>query len=476
MGIFSRMLNTLPKRLFAGTLFALSVALPVAASAAQTVSISATTGVANVTNGDTNYSSSVNAAYNQIVKVEIDYTNDEPAGSNLVANNVTMQITLPTTSGTSQTVTSTVSGSNTNTVNGSAVVNLAQTGYLQYVPGSAQIRVTEPDGTVTPVTTISDGIITGSGYVINNGNPCQSAAVAVEAQVMVPGVTVTKQVADDSSSNPTWATSDIANPGDTLKYMITYSNEGNTDEQQVVIRDQLPAGLTLVPNSTYLTDSVHPNGLLNNDANGTVTTIGIDAGEFNPGQVAYITLKATVPAAAKLACGANQFSNVGYVAPQGMGTYSAIATTTVNNTCTTPTPTYACDYVDVTVGDHSATISDLHQSTTNGATYTGTAINWGDGTTTPTTIDVVGQPHNYSGNGPFTITATASFTVNGKDVTATSGGCAKQVSFTTPTTPTTPTTLVNTGPGDVIGIVGLATVLGVLGHNLFMRRSISRIN
>lgn len=475
MGIFSRMLNTLPKRLFAGALVAMSIILPVAVSAAQTVSISATTGVANVTNGDTSYSSSVNASYNQTVKVEVEYTNDEAPGSNLVANNVVMQINLPTATSTTQTVTSNVGGSNTNTVNGSTVVNLAQAGFLQYIPGSAQARITDTDGTVEPVTVVPDGVVTGSGYVVDNGNPCQSAAVAIEARVMVPGVSLTKQVEKSSQTND-WATSNTANAGDTLKYLISYTNGGNTTENQVVISDSLPAGMTLVPNSTYLADSTNPSGVLINDAHGTVTTAGLNIGNFTPGANAFVTLEATLPSSDQLACGANQFSNVGYATPQGMGTYSAIATTTVNNTCTTPTPTYACDYVDVTVGDHSATISDLHQSTTNGAAYTGTAINWGDGTTTPTTIDVVGQPHNYSGNGPFTITATASFTVNGKDVTATSGGCAKQVSFTTPTTPTTPTTLVNTGPGDVIGIVGLATVLGVLGHNLFMRRSISRIN
>jgi uncharacterized repeat protein (TIGR01451 family) len=469
------MLNTLPKRLFAGVLVALSVALPVAVSAAQTVSISATTGVANVTNGDTSYSSSVNASYNQEVKVQVTYTNDEAPGSNLVANNVVMQITLPTTSSTSQTVTSTVSGSNTNTVNGSAVVNLAQAGYLQYVPGSAQARITEPDGTVSPVMAIPDGIINGGGYVINNGNPCQSAAVAIEARVVVPGVNVTKQVENSNQTND-WATSNTANPGDTLKYLISYTNSGNTTENQVVITDSLPAGMTLVPNSTYIADSTTPNGVLSNDAQGTITTVGLNIGNFTAGANAFVTLEATLPSSSQLACGENQFSNVAYVTPQGMGTYSAIATTTVNNTCTTPTPTYACDYVDVTVGNQSATINALQQSTTNGATYTGTAINWGDGTITPTTTDVVGQTHNYSGTGPYTITATASFTANGQDFTATSGGCAKQVSFTTPTPPTTPTTLVNTGPGDVIGIVGLATVLGVLGHNLFMRRSISRIN
>ncbi len=476
MRIFSRILNTLPKRLAAGALIALAVILPVAVSAAQTISISATTGVANVTAGDTSYSSSINAAYNQVIKVEVTYTNDEAPSSGLVANNVVMKINIPTTSGTSQTVTSTVGGSNTNTVNGSAIVNLAQSGFLQYVPGSAQVRITEPDGTVSPVTAIPDGIITGGGYVINNGNPCQSAAVAVEAQVMVPGVSVTKQVADKSTSSTTWVTNDTANPGDLLKYLITYQNAGNTEENQVVIRDVLPTGLTLVPNSTYLTDASFPNGVLINDANGTITTVGLVAGDFDPGYHAYVTLEATLPTADQLSCGTNQFTNKALVTPQGMGTYSAIATTTVTNNCTPPSsPTYACVSVGITQGDHSAAVNTFQQNATNGATFTGATINWGDGAITPPTTDVIGQVHNYSGNGLYTITATADFTVNNQTVTATSTNCTQTVSFTTPTTP--PTVLVNTGPGgDAIAFFGLATVIGALGYNLFLRRSVSKVN
>ncbi|MGH7141952.1 MAG: DUF11 domain-containing protein [Candidatus Saccharimonadales bacterium] len=468
------MLNTLPKRLFAGTLVALSIALPVAVSAAQTVAISATTGVANVTNGDTSYSSAVSASYNQIVKVQVEYTNDEAAGSSLVANNVTLKINLPTTTAKTQTVTSTVGGTNTNTVNGSAVVNLAQAGFLQYIPGSAQARITETDGTVTPVEVVPDGVITGSGYVINNGNPCQSAAVAIEARVMVPGVSMTKQVADLSQANPAWVTSDTANPGDTLQYLLSYENTGNVDENAVVIRDILPAGLTLVPNSTKLTDQSHPSGEILNDADGVVTGGGINVGEFGPTEPAYITFKVTVPAVAQLACGENTFTNVALATPQGMGQYSGMATTTVNKTCSTPsTPTYACTSLGVTTSGKTATISNFQESAANGATFNGATINWGDGATTPSTKDVKGQTHTYA-DGTWTITATANFTVNGASKSVSSTGCTQTVSFTTPpTTPPTitpPTTLVNTGPGDVIGIVGLVTIAGAIAHNLFLRR------
>jgi hypothetical protein len=41
---------------------------------------------------------------------------------------------------------------------------------------------------------------------------------------------------------------------------------------------------------------------------------------------------------------------------------------------------------------------------------------------------------------------------------------------TTPTPPATPVALVNTGPGDVIAIFAVTTVLGAVAHSLYSRR------
>lgn len=152
----------------------------------------------------------------------------------------------------------------------------------------------------------------------------------------------------------------------------------------------------------------------------------------------------------------------------------------------------ACLNLTVVPGDLAADVSDFGQSATDGATFNGASINWGDGSTTTETANIVNQVHNYGSYGQYTITATAYFTLPGQSnqITATSQACTQKVSFTapivpttpvTPTTPTTPatpatpatpvvTTLVNTGPGDVLAIVGLAVVLGGVAHNLLMRR------
>jgi uncharacterized repeat protein (TIGR01451 family) len=475
MKLLSRILNNLPKRFIAGGIIALGIALPVAASAAQTVNISATSGVANVTAGDTNYNGSTNASYDQVVKVEVAYTNDEAAGSKLVANDLHVKINIPTTAGATQTITTTTSGSNTNTVNGKAVVNLAQAnGYLQYIPGSAQARITETNGTIENVVIPDSEIESTAGYAIDNGDPCQSAAVAVEARVMVPGVKITKQVEEANQSNA-WTTQNTANPGDTLKYLITYENTGNTTQDQVIVRDNLPPEMTLVPNTTIVTDGSHPTGQLL--ADNDITDGGENLGNFAPGIIAYVTLEVKVPAAAQLACGQTEFRNVGLVQPQGMQQYINTATTDVNKSCTTaPAANYTCDSLNVTPGDNrTVTLSGFQETATNGATYADTVIDWGD-TASLTTNNVNGQTHQYAAYGTYTVSAVVHFNVNGSDQSTGSTNCTKTVTFTAPTTSTTsttaatPTALVNTGPGSVIALFGLTTVAGAVAHRLFSRR------
>ena len=333
--IFTRIVGSLPKKLAASALIVLAITLPASSVfAGAPVAIQATTGVANVTAGDTTYNSSVNASYDQVVKTEVTYYNPATVDSGQVAQGLHVKINIPSTPGSTQTITTVTGGTNTNTVNGQAVVNLAQSnGYLQFIPGSAQARITNPDGTISNVVVPDSEINSAQGYAINNGNPCQAAAVAVEARVMVPGVSITKKVEGVNQSNA-WTTTMTANPGDTVKYMITYTNTGNTVENQVVIRDNLPPKMVLVPNSTYLYNVANPNGFLfpNND----ITQGGEVIGNYGAGANAYVVFKVTIPTADKLACGNTQFTNVGVVRPQNMNEFENSAIVNVNKVCTTP--------------------------------------------------------------------------------------------------------------------------------------------
>src|SRR5690348_7718983 len=126
MKLFSRMFNSLPKRLAAAALLALAVALPVSALASSTVAFSAQTTVSNATinQGTMNWGSSASASYNDVVAVQVVYDNNEAPNSGKTTNNLHIKINIPSTSGTNQTITTVTSGDNIKTVNGSVKVTL----------------------------------------------------------------------------------------------------------------------------------------------------------------------------------------------------------------------------------------------------------------------------------------------------------------------------------------------------------------
>jgi len=473
----SRIFNSLPKRLVAGALVALAIALPVAASAADMVKIEADTTVANASVASSNWGASTTASYNEVVAVQVVYNNDEVAGSGKTANNLRVKINIPSTAGVNQTITTTTASDNSNTVNGSAKVTLNRSdAYLQYIPGTATWKhAVSANGPMTTIQKVSDAVVTGSnGLVLENENPCQAGSIVVQARVMIPGVKIVKQVEKLGESDK-WSTSNTANPGDTLKYLLTYTNTGNTTQTHVIIRDNLPAGLTLVPGTTYLYDSSNINGVKVLD---TIAQGGVDTGSFTPNAGSEIEFQAKVANADTLACGTNTLTNMAIAQPASMQQYFNTATTTVNKVCTPPNqPTFSCDAFHVTTGDNRTVKVDTFKFTaSDNSKLDSVVLDWGDSSTV-TTNNLVGQPHKYGKDGSFVITL-SNFKVGGKTVNV-SGNCSQTVSFTPsgtptpPSTPSQPTQLANTGAGDVVGIFAAVAVLGAFAHRLFLSRKLS---
>jgi uncharacterized repeat protein (TIGR01451 family)/LPXTG-motif cell wall-anchored protein len=431
---FARLFSSLPKRLFAGALVALAFALPVATSAASTVSIEGSMGVANVTNGDTKYASSVNATYNQVVKLQVYYHNRELPDSGKVAQNLRVKINIPSTPGKTQTQTATISADNSNTVTDKTTVNLDRSdAYLQYIPGSAVWRhnVGTNDNVKEVNTTISDAVVTsGTGLVLENEKPCYnfSATVTVMARVMVPGVKVVKQSQVHGQTNK-WSNDNTANPGDTMDYIITYQNTGNTTQKNVLIRDNLPLHMSLVPGSTKLYANIA--GYENGKAVGTdnITSGGIVIGNYPAGTGAYVTFRATIDPASKLECGTSTFRNVGVAQPEGYNQYYNIAVTSVTKKCETPTPVYSCNLLTLSQTDNRTVKASVDYTAKSGATYKSTSINWGDGTTNGSTS------HTYAKDGTYTVTAKVTFNVNGTTKTVSGPKCTKQITVKTPAKP-----------------------------------------
>lgn len=475
----SRLVNSLPKRIAAGAIVALALAFPVAVSAAQTVTITGSTGVANVTAGQTSWNSSTSASYNQDIEVQVAYDNTEPAGSGNTANNLRVKINIPTTPGATQKITTTTSSDNSNTITGSATVNLDRSdAYLEYVPGSAVWdHATSPNSNQSTTQKVSDSVVTGAnGLVLENEQPCQGGSITVHMLVVVPGVSITKQSQLNGQSGQ-WSANNTAQPGADMKYLISYKNTGNTTENDVVISDILPANLTLVSGTTVMTDGSYPNGYT--EPSDDVIKGGVDIGSYAPGAAGYVEFEAKIAGADQLSCGENTITNTGFAQPAGMARYYATATTMVNKTCTTPTtPTYACSAFHVTTGDNRTVTVDTFTFTASDGSSLGSAtLDWGDKSTPLTTNNVKGQTHQYSQDGTYTVSL-SNFKVNGNSVDV-SGTCSQEVTFTTPSTPTTPTTppvtsLPNTGAGDVIGIAIGAVAAGTIAARLYLGRKLAR--
>ena len=141
---------------------------------------------------------------------------------------------------------------------------------------------------------------------------------------------VTLSVKTDDT--PCWTP--IAAPvgfGITFRYMISYQNNSDQVQKNVVARTSLAPKLSLVPNSTYLFNSTNPNGVLLDSNN--ITNGGVVIGGYLPGAGAYVVFSAAFPFSSDLACGPTDIRSVGVVRPESMSEYYNTATTQTFKRC-----------------------------------------------------------------------------------------------------------------------------------------------
>lgn len=472
MKIFSRVRKLFSKRILtAAAAIAVTLLLPVATSAAN-VRFEMTMGAANVTAGDTTYKEAVNAKYDQVVKVQVYYHNMEDSQSNKVAHDVRLKLNVPTTAGTSQTITGSMSSPDINTASDNVKVNLDRSdAYLEYIPGSAvwkHNKGTNDNVQITEEKISDDVVLNGQGLRLEDTKPCFNfdATVTILVRVRVPGVKIVKQ-SRVKGSGQAWSNDNTAKPGETMEYLITYQNIGNTKHEDVVIRDNLPPKMQYVPGSTYLTNSTNPSGV--KYASDNITNGGIVIGGYNPGAGGYVKFDVTVPAANQLACGVTEFRNVGVAKPKGFNEYYNTAITKVTKECAEQPKAPVCDSLELTKLD-AHKIKVTVKPVVNGGTFKNVTYDFGDGST-PLTTDKTTVEYTYSKDGEYTVSTTLRFTVSGKEVVVNSDSCSGKVTFTTPATPpTTTTSLPNTGAGDVIGIVSAVTIAGAFAHRFIFGR------
>ena len=341
---------------------------------------------------------------------------------------------------------------------------------LTYEKGSAHIRGNYINKALSDDVVSAKGALVGTLAADGNVKGCfqQEVLVTIKVKVSVPKFTVKKQVRLDGQTTADWKSEITALPGQTLNYKIEFLNTGATMLNNVVVRDQLPAHVHLVPGSTMLYNALAPNGI-SAGSDSVISAGGIDVGSYSPGSNGIVYFKATVDPIDKLDCGANKLVNTGFMRPGDQNTvwYPATATVDVNGkACVTPqTPVCSALTVDQTDRTVKATVT----YSPNGHTFKNVSVDFGDKTAPALS--------NQASNNSVVISHTYGADVTGATVkaavvfddnaTVTSDACVKTVSFTNPTTPTT---LVNTGSGDVIGLFLGVSAIGAVAYNLVARR------
>lgn len=259
---------------------------------------------------------------------------------------------------------------------------------------------------------------------------------------------------------------------DELQYSIRLHNTGFVAVNNINVQVVLPTGASTTNTSTMT--ATYTDGLVSSTSD--TTTVNFT----NPQTISYES------GTTKLYDSNGQLvqNEPDGITGSGVGLGSLNGSTTeylnfqAKVNCPTPPPsaTFSCDELDVTAADNrTVKISVFNTTATNGAVFKNAVVNWGDNSVPLTSANIVGQSHQYGANGTFTIAATAHFTVNGQDVTASGSQCQKSVTFSsappkvTPP-PAAPTALVNTGPGDVAALFGGTTAAGTFGYRWMLTR------
>lgn len=239
--------------------------------------------------------------------------NNAASNLNLVAKNVTAMFNLPTNTGKSLEVDGFITSSNAtpNQVYDHATFTSNQDFNLQYQSGSLlYANNVFPNGTP-----ISESVFTSAGaklgYDKMDGNiPGCNQYSGWLSFVVTPqfgGTTdfnVTKQVR--KSGDTAWNKSVNVNIGDTVDYQISYKNTGDAPQDDVLVNDYLPTGMTYVAGSTYIKNSTNTNPLQLPDD--LTTPTGINIGDYQANAPAYVKFSAKVTDTS-LICGTKTYTN-----------------------------------------------------------------------------------------------------------------------------------------------------------------------
>ena len=257
---------------------------------------------------------------------------------NLTAENVVAQLNVPTYQAKKIQIDGSLTSSNSkpNKVFDQVIFSSNENFKLNYVAGSA----TYTNNVFTGGTKLPDSLVNGSGATLGYDKldgkipGCFEysgwVAFKVKAEVIPQGdFTVNKTVRKEGATD--WAKSITVNPGDKVDYQIEFKNTGKTQLDNVVIKDTLPKGATIVPGSVYLKNA---SGL-KNITDGLVGG-GTNIGAYTADSNAFLKFTAKISDNDQLpACGANTLTNT-VSATTSVGKKDSTADVKVSKKCEQP--------------------------------------------------------------------------------------------------------------------------------------------
>ncbi|MFZ2126171.1 MAG: LPXTG cell wall anchor domain-containing protein [Candidatus Microsaccharimonas sp.] len=288
------------------------------------------------------YDENVSLQAGKTYQVMVYYHNNAATSLNAsgagIAKDVTLRMQMPgeVTANTTSLVSGFINSSNANPTSVWDSANMKnETGdklYLRYVPASAKVT---SNGAVNGATLPDSFLTSGTplGYDSLNGSlpGCNQFAgyVIYEFVVDKPDFSVEKQVSVDGGK--TWSTNAQTTPGSTILYRVIYTNKGTTQQDNVTVKDTLPANVSYVPGSTLVASAFTGGGY--KAASDGVTAAGLNIGSYGPTSNAYVKFSAKVADNATLpTCGVNTLHNVANVITS-TGTKEASADVKVNKEC-----------------------------------------------------------------------------------------------------------------------------------------------
>lgn len=298
--------------------------------------------------------------------------NNAAANLNLVAENVTAKFNLPTTTGKSIQVNGFLNSTNASPVEvyDHAIFTSAKDFNLALVPGSIKYyNNANGNGFTIPESVFtSTGAKLGYSQMDGKIPGCFQYAgylTFIVKPQFAPSATFTlkKEVRKNGASG--WYETANVMPGDKVDYLISYDNTSDVPQDNVVIKDTLPAGVTLVNGTTYVYNSTNPGGVKVSD--NIATGNGINIGNYAGHSAAYVKFTAQVAANNALPlCGLNTLKNVAR-ATTDYGWKEDGANVTVTKTCTNP-PTASCKAITPHVISRTEFSFDGEATVSNGAT------------------------------------------------------------------------------------------------------------